>query len=97
MSTSVINVKIDQKTKKAAQQVAGKLGLTLSGVINGFLKQFVRTRTVTFSVSDKPTPFLIKQLEESRKDVEAGRVSPGFSNAKDAIAWLNRKDDKWNK
>lgn len=30
-----------------------------------------------------------KILQESFDDIKAGRISPGFSNARDAIAWLN--------
>ncbi len=35
------------------------------------------------------SPKLIAMIESSLKDIEKGDVSPKFSNAKDAIKWLN--------
>ncbi len=50
MSTSVINIKTDAKVKEAAKQIASDLGLTLSGVINAQLKQFIRSKTIFCSL-----------------------------------------------
>ena len=89
MQTAVVNVKVDPKTKKQAQKVAEELGLTLSSVINGFLKQFVRTKSVNFSVSEELSDWAIKNLEASRRDVKAGRVI-SFKNADDAIKYVDQ-------
>ncbi len=90
MNHAVINVKTDPKLKRDAQKVAKQLGLSLSSVVNAQLKELVRTKSITLSVySEKPSPYLIKLLEESEKDVAKGFVSPRFNTADDAIAWLN--------
>lgn len=88
MNTAVINIKVNPSVKKGAQLVAEELGLSLSSVINGFLKQLVRTRYVSFSLQEEPTSYLIDILQESKRDIKAKRVSPNFNNAKDAVNWL---------
>ncbi len=90
MNTAVVNVKVNPKIKKQAQKGAEDLGLSLSSVVNAYLRQLIKTRRVEFSdVRLELTPWAKRMLRESEKDVKAGRVSPSFKNAKDAIAWLN--------
>lgn len=87
MNTAVVNVKVDPKVKKAAHKVAGELGLSLSGLINAYLKQVIRTKTVHFSaVNEEPSEYLLAALAESRGDKRKGRVSAGFKSADDAVA-----------
>lgn len=49
MSYAVVVTKVDPQTKKEAQKTAEEMGLSLSSVIKAFLKQFIRTKTITFS------------------------------------------------
>ncbi len=96
MTTTIVNVKVDPSLKKQARKVAENLGFSLSGVINAYLKHLVRTKTVSFSMTEEiPSDYLIKVMREAEEDVRAGRVSPAFTNAKDAIKWLNSKDKKY--
>ena len=96
MNTAIVNVKVDPRVKKEAQKLAQNLGLSLSGLINAYLKQIIRTKTVSFSASaEEPSEFFIKALEESGKDIKSGRVSPAFENADDAITWLNNPKKKY--
>ena len=53
MNTQVITIKVDPATKREAQQTADVLGLSLSAVLKGFLKQFIRTKTITFSATNE--------------------------------------------
>ena len=92
MNTSVIIVKTPLEVKTKAQEVAKELGFSLSSLVNAYLRQLVKTKTVHFSLPEEPTPFLLNALKESKEDIKAGRVSPPFSNAKDAINWLNQQD-----
>jgi addiction module RelB/DinJ family antitoxin len=89
MNTAVVNVKVDPKVKREAQKVAKDLGISLSGMINGFLKHLVRTKTVHFSLSEEPSEYLIKALEESRKDIKTGRVV-SFEDPNKALAFLDK-------
>lgn len=95
MNTAVINIKVEPTIKKKAQKVVEELGLSLSGVINGYLRHLVKTKTVHFSLNEQPSEYMIKSLEEAGEDIKAGRVSPTFNNAKDAISWLRNPKAKY--
>ena len=91
MSYAVVVTKVDPKIKKEAMDTAEKLGMPLSVVIKAFLKQFIRTETINFSTRvEVPNNYLKQVLHQAKKDLEAGKASPVFENAKDAIAWLHR-------
>ena len=97
MRTAVINIKTNPELKLEAQTIAADLGFSLSSLINAFLKNLTRTRTVTFSsaVNEEPSDYLIQALKESEEDRLAGRTSPTFDNANDSIAWLNDPNRKY--
>lgn len=92
MSYQVISVKVDPLTKKEAKHAAGALGLSLSAVLKGFLRQFIKTKTVTFSVADEvPSQYLINAIKKARENRKKGLGSPVFDNAKDAIEYLHKQ------
>lgn len=93
MSYAVVVTKVDPKIKKEAQATAEKLGLSLSAVIKAFLKQFVRTKTVTFSVEEDeiPNEYLIKTINKAEKDRKAGKGSPIFRTGEEAVKWLEEQ------
>ncbi len=95
MNTAVINIKTNPTVKTKAQAVAKELGFSLSSLVNAYLKHLVKTKTVYFSASEEPTPYLLEALKKSKEDIKAGRVSPGFSSAEDAIAWLDDPNRKY--
>ena len=76
-------------------KVADDMGLDISSLVNGYLHHLVRRKYVEFSLDEKPTPYLEKILKESKNDVEKGWISPGFTNAKDAISWLENPSKKY--
>ncbi len=88
---TVLNVKTDREVKEDAQRIAGEMGIPLSIVVNAYLKDFIRTRT--FSTTLEPQQRLKKEVGDAMvravKDYKKGaNVSPAFSTAKDAMAWL---------
>ncbi len=96
MKTAVINIKTDPKVKAGAQKIASELGFSLSSLINGYLRQLMKTKSVSFSlISEEPSEYLIKAIREAEEDRQAGRVSPSFDNAKEATAWLNDPKRKY--
>jgi addiction module RelB/DinJ family antitoxin len=95
MNTTVINIRTQPDEKKAAQQVAEDLGMNLSVLINGFLKNLIKTKTISLVDSEEPSQYLIDSIKEAEEDIKNGRVSPLFENANEAIAWLNDKDKKY--
>jgi len=95
MNTAIINIKVSPELKVQAQNLAEELGFSLSSLINACLKQMVRTKTVSFNVTEEPTDYLLKALEESKKDIKKGRVSPSFNNSEDAVRWLNGPNKRY--
>ena len=95
MNTAVINIKVEPKTKKEAQKVAEEMGISLSGLVNGLLKQVVKTKEVTFSAREEPSAYLIQSLKETEKEIKQGWISPSFDNAEDALAWLRNPKAKY--
>ena len=92
MSNTVVTIKIDRETKKAAQELAADAGLTLSSLINSYLKQVTATRHIDLRVPQKMTPKLEKMLEEAEQDIAAGRTVGPFNSAKEAIKALKAED-----
>ena len=95
MNTAVINIKTDPKIKAKAQGVASELGLSLSAIINGYLNNLVRTKTVYFSV-EEPSEWMIKRMRESEADRKAGRVV-SFENPEKALQYLDKLIDDRSK
>ena len=91
MNTASILIKTDPKVKEAAQKTAEELGLSLSSVLNQLLKQFVKTKTITFNAKGELTPYAKKEIKKAMDDLKAGKASPIFSNAKESIEWLEKQ------
>lgn len=89
MNTAVINIKTEPQVKKKAQVVAEEMGISLSSLINGFLRHLIKTKTVTFTAHEEPSPWLIQALKESREDIKAGRVI-SFENIDQARAYVDK-------
>lgn len=87
---TVINIKTDIKIKRAAQRVAEDLGLSLSGVINSYLRQLVRSQTVFVSSKfSEPSGLLLSALKEARAERKAGKQL-AFKNPKDAVVFVDK-------
>lgn len=87
---TMINIKADKEVKENAQKIAGDLGLPLSGIINAFLKEFVRSRKISFSVIPRMTPYLENILGKVEKDIDENKnMTKTFKTAKEANAYLD--------
>jgi antitoxin component of RelBE/YafQ-DinJ toxin-antitoxin module len=88
LTTKKINtlVRLDENVKRSAQKAAESINLPLSSIVNNYLYHFGQNKELAF---EYPSPKLIAMLEESRKEIKKGEVSPKFKNAKDAMVWLN--------
>lgn len=89
MNTAIINIKTEKDLKTKVQKVANELGISVSALINGYLKQVVRSQKVIFTIDEKPSKYLIEAIKQARKERKEGKSSPVFDNAKDAVKWLN--------
>lgn len=96
MNTATINIKTEPRIKAEAQKTAKEIGINLSSIINAFLRQFIKTKTITFSALDEaPSEYLLKSIKKSEEDIKAGRITK-FKSGKDALKYLDReiKNDK---
>ena len=80
---TLINIKTDKDVKIMAKKTAEELGLSLSAIINAYLKQFIRNKSVFYSV----VPTMSKELEYTliniEKDIKQRKnLSPAISDAK---------------
>lgn len=96
MNSAVVNVKVNPDVKKKAQQVAQNLGLTLSALINGYLKHLVKTQTVYFDLREEPSEYLLACIKEAQKDIK-NKKTISFKNPKDALTYLDNIIDNEQK
>ena len=92
MNTATIFIKTEPKIKEEAQKTAEELGFSVSSVLNAFLRQFVKTKTIHFSVQEgKPNKYLIELLKEAEADLQNGHTSPKFKTAEEFIEYLHKQ------
>lgn len=87
MNTTVVNIKIDAKTKKDARKLAEELGLSLSAVIKAYLRQFIKTKKLVLSTEEEPTEYMLNALKESKQDIKTGKVV-SFNNIDMAVDYF---------
>jgi len=85
--------KIEPKLKKAAMKKAKEQGTTFSSVLNFATNAFVGGQlNVGIVVNEEFNPRIKKMLARELKDIKEGKnMSPEFTNAKDAIAYLKSR------
>lgn len=76
---TTLNVKIDEKTKQSLKEFAAEVGVPVSALVNGSIKQMLRDRKVTFSTFLEPTAYLQKVMREAEADLAGGRVTTAKS------------------
>ncbi len=87
---TVISVKVDNEIKEEAREVAKSAGLTLSSLVNAYLRQVVATRRIELFAPEQMTPHLEKLIEEVESELALGKVSKPFENAEDFLADLKK-------
>ena len=90
MSQIPITVKIDADVKLQAQNLAKKLGLSLSSIVENKLREVVRERQVIFEEELVPNEKTAKELEQIEADIKAGHnLSGPFNTFEDLERHLN--------
>jgi addiction module RelB/DinJ family antitoxin len=87
---TVISVKIDSDVKNSAQEVAKSAGLSLSTLVNAYLRQVAATRRIELYAPEQMTPNLEKLIAEVEAELKEGKVSREFDNAEDFLADLKK-------
>lgn len=87
---TIINIKADPEVKKNAQKIASDLGLTLSAVINAYLRQLIRNKSLYFSSMPQMTPELEELVGRAEEDYKKGKnISPVFSDTAEMDKYLD--------
>ncbi len=93
MSYTVVTTRIDPETKREAQKTAEALGMPLSVIIKGFLKQFIKTKSINFSAQAEeiPNAYLRRTLKKAEENYKKGNTSPAFKTGEEAVKWLEEQ------
>ncbi len=84
---TLITVKTDKILKKAVQEFAEEIGISMGTLINSFFKQIVRDKKVNFSVSEKPNAYLRTVIAEAEKEYAEGKLQ-GFDSVDELMKEL---------
>lgn len=87
---TVISVRTDKKIKEEATEVAKSVGISLSALINSYLRQIVATRRIELYAPEPMTPKLENLIKEVEAELAEGKVSKEFTNTKDFLADLKK-------
>jgi len=77
---TTITIKTDKALLKQSKKLAEELGITLTSVVNAFLKQFVRERKFSVSAEPMPTKEKMALWEKISREMDAGDFSGPFSD-----------------
>ncbi len=81
METTNINIRVDTKLKKDAEDLFKRLGLNMSSAINVFLTQSVKEQAIPFEIcEDRPNKKLLKALKEVEKMKKHPEKYKGYTN-----------------
>jgi addiction module RelB/DinJ family antitoxin len=87
---TVISVKIDKDVKASAQEVAKSAGLSLSTLVNAYLRQVAATRRIELYAPEPMTPKLESLIAEVEAELSAGKVSRKFDDVEDFLGDLKK-------
>jgi len=87
---TVISVKLDKDVKDSAQEVAQSSGLTLSTLVNAYLRQVAATRRIELYAPEQMTPHLAELIAEVEAELKSGKVSKPFHSADEFLNDLKK-------
>jgi addiction module RelB/DinJ family antitoxin len=87
---TVISVKLDKDVKDSAQEVAKSAGLTLSTLVNAYLRQVAATRRIELYAPEPMTPQLTNLIAEVEAELKSGEASKKFNNVADFLTDLKK-------
>lgn len=89
---TVISVRTDSHVKNAAMQVAKSAGISLSTLINSYLRQVIATRRIELYAPEPITSKLESLIAEIEGELATGKLSKQFTNADDFLADLKKQN-----
>lgn len=89
MKTAVVNFKTDEATKLKAQDVASRLGIPLSNLLNAYLYELASTGSVHFTTSEPMTEKMETAIAKAEAEIAAGDVSGPFETLEEMFTHLD--------
>ena len=81
MSTTTVLFKTDKKLKTQVQDVAKRMGVPFSALLNNAMREIVEKQEATFSAKPLiPTPYLRRLLIQGEKDLKTGKSIKRFNS-----------------
>ena len=74
---TTITIKTNTNLRQEAKKLAEELGVTLTAIINAYLRQFVRERKFSVSATPMPTKSKIALWETISREMDEGKNSSG--------------------
>lgn len=78
MAQTNVNIRMDEKTKKAFDAFCSEIGLSVSSVFNMFAKTVVREQRIPFEISaevpNKETQEAIAEVQRMKNDSSIGKA-----------------------
>jgi len=74
---TTLTIKTKKNILKEAKELAEEMGVTITSVINAFLRQFIRNRELTLVGEETLTREKIQFLEKISKDADEGKNVSG--------------------
>lgn len=89
---TMINIKTKRDLKIQAQKIADSMGLTLSSVLNNYLRKFVEEGQITFTEPLMPNAKTAAILRQALRDTKNGKNMIGpFKDVKSLIKGLKKQ------
>ena len=76
MKAATVNFKTDEQTKQKAQEVASKLGIPLSNLLNAYLYELAETGSVHFTVAEPMTEQMEQLIAAAEADIKRQKHAP---------------------
>ena len=87
MATAKINVCVDARTKKDAEELLDEMGLTMTSAINMYLKRIIIEQGIPFEVSARvPNAVTAKAMDEFDEMKRNPAAYKKYADFKEAVA-----------
>ncbi|MCA9347996.1 type II toxin-antitoxin system RelB/DinJ family antitoxin [Candidatus Saccharibacteria bacterium] len=87
---AVISAKIDKDVKESAQQVANSAGLTMSALVNAYLRQVATTCHIELYAPEPMMPRLEKLIVEVEAELQSSKASKYLDSVEEFLANLKK-------
>lgn len=91
VKTAKINIRIDPKTKKKAEQLFAKFGITITDAVNIFLHQSLMVGGLPFEMKQPGYNAETEAAIQEARDIAAGKISAkSYASARELFEELDR-------